>query len=42
MLKLYTGVIDFDLLRFYLLPALAFLVLLLVFIYVIFEKERGE
>ncbi len=35
--------INFDLLRYYILPVLTFFALLLVFLYIIFEKrERQE
>lgn len=43
MLNPAAAKINFDLLRYYLLPALTFLTLLLIFIYIVFEKrERRE
>lgn len=41
-MKLFVASINFDLLRYYVLPALAFLALLLVFIYIISEKRGRE
>ena len=36
------SIISFDLLRYYILPILAFFALLLAFLYVIYERGREE
>jgi len=42
-LKPFIASINFDLLRYYILPVLIFVALLLIFTYIVFEKrERQE
>ena len=41
-MRFLVGSIDFELLRYYLLPGLTFFALLLIFMYVIFEKRERQ
>ena len=42
MLSLTIAGINFDLLRYYILPVLTFVALLLVFLYMFFEKRERQ
>ena len=39
-MKVFVTSINFDLLRYYILPVLTFVALLFIFIYIVFEKRE--